>query len=343
MMGKSTRFPNLRPKWMLTHPNGGFMAIEAIKGLNLSTFDTIYFVTHQKYEDQYQFVEGFRQEIKKMNYKINIEFVLLKEQTNSQPETVYECIRKMNITGFILVKDSDNFFIAKIDDNNNGVCYYDLNDGDEFNARNKSYIQFDKNGLIENIVEKKIVSSTFSVGGYAFKSAQEFCSYFEKVKEVSEEIYISNIIFEMLLDGHAFVGIKTERYEDWGTLQEWNKFKKTFKTLFIDLDGVLIENTSHKMAPFMGSGTPLSENIKFLRELYDTGRVMVIIVTARPDEYRTQTELELYKHGIPCDYLLMNLPHAQRIVINDFANSNPFPACSAVNLQRNSDNLREYL
>ena len=45
MAGKSSRFPNMRPKWMLTHPmSNRFMAIESILGLNLNFFDKIYFV-----------------------------------------------------------------------------------------------------------------------------------------------------------------------------------------------------------------------------------------------------------------------------------------------------------
>ena len=40
--GKSTRFPNTRPKWMLTHPKSGlFMALESIKGINLGEKDKI--------------------------------------------------------------------------------------------------------------------------------------------------------------------------------------------------------------------------------------------------------------------------------------------------------------
>ena len=33
--GQSSRFPDMKPKWMLTHPQGDFMVIEAIKGLVL--------------------------------------------------------------------------------------------------------------------------------------------------------------------------------------------------------------------------------------------------------------------------------------------------------------------
>lgn len=342
-MGRSTRFPNLRPKWMLTHPTGGFMGTEALRGLNLESFSTIYFVTHKNYETEYMFIDGFVSELRKINTKCIIEFVLLEEPTRSQPETVYQCIKKMGITGPILVKDSDNYFRATIGGEGNVVCYFDLNDGDQFNARNKSYIQFDTNGLINNIVEKKIISSTFSVGGYGFESADTFCEYFKQLDHLTSEIYMSNIIFQMLLSGHKFTGIKTTDYEDWGTLEEWNKYKKSFRTLFVDLDGVLIENTSVHMRPFIGSGTPIHNNISLLQELYKKGRTKIIITTARPSESKQETELELQKNNIPYDLLIMDLPHSQRIIINDFAKSNPYPSCGAINLERNSDKLDVYL
>ncbi|MEJ7682688.1 MAG: hypothetical protein WKG06_33490 [Segetibacter sp.] len=45
MAGKSSRFPDLKPKWMLTHPSGNFMVLEAISGLNLNDFENIFLFT----------------------------------------------------------------------------------------------------------------------------------------------------------------------------------------------------------------------------------------------------------------------------------------------------------
>jgi hypothetical protein len=39
----------------------------------------------------------------------------------------------------------------------------------------------------------------------------------------------------------------------------------------------------------------------------------------------------------------MGLPHAKRIVINDFAASNIYPSCSAINLHRDTEKLREFI
>jgi hypothetical protein len=42
--GQSTRFPNLRPKWLLTMPDGKLMVEKSIEKLEISKFDRILFV-----------------------------------------------------------------------------------------------------------------------------------------------------------------------------------------------------------------------------------------------------------------------------------------------------------
>jgi hypothetical protein len=41
--------------------------------------------------------------------------------------------------------------------------------------------------------------------------------------------------------------------------------------------------------------------------------------------------------------LVMGIHHAKRILINDFASSNPYPSAIAVNLVRDSDNLGDMI
>ena len=73
------------------------------------------------------------------------------------------------------------------------------------------------------------------------------------------------------------------------------------------------------------------------------GKVKIILTTSRPERLRGLTMDEMKKYNIPYDTLIMGLPHCKRVVINDFANSNPYPACESINLPRNSDNLTEFL
>jgi len=343
MAGKSSRFPDTRPKWMLSHPwSNRFMGIESIAGLNLDFFEKIYFICLSEHEKKYKFLDGFESELEKIGIGNKVEVVLLDKKTHSQSETVYVTIKKKNIEEFIFIKDSDGYYECDLTKTSNQVAYFDLNDMDDINARTKSYVQLDINGMVTNIVEKRVISSTFSCGGYGFSSAKEFCSTYEKLSNMEGECYISHIIFDMMLSGSMFCGTKTLNFKDWGTLSDWNRYKETYKTLFVDLDGTLVTNTSHQFPPYIGEGSPLQNNINYLNKLYSTKRVKIIITTSRPKEYYQKTIDELKNKNIPFDDIIMGLPHAQRILINDFAKSNPYPSCSSLNIPRNFDNLEDY-
>ena len=343
MAGRSTRFPNMRPKWMLSHPmSHRMMVTEAISGLNLDFFDNIYFLCLQEHEDKYSFMKGFVAELDDAGLRAKSNIVLLPEQTDSQSETVYTFLSGYDLDGFIFIKDSDGFYRCDVEERNQ-VAYFDLNDMDDINARTKSYVDLDVNDVVTNIVEKKVISSTFSSGGYGFADAKEFCKTFEKLQDMDGECYISHIIFEMMLSGSTFYGTKTTDFKDWGTLDAWNKYKSQYKCLFVDIDGTLITNSSHHFPPYTGSGEPIEDNIDLLAELHEQGKAKIILTTSRPERLRQLTIQELQTKGIPFDDLVMGLPHCQRIVINDFARSNPYPSCSAINIPRNENNLTEFL
>lgn len=344
MAGKSSRFPNMRPKWMLTHPmSNRFMCVESLLGINLNFFDKIYFVCLNEHEHEYGFSKSLIEQLEDLNLEGKSEIIYLNNQTSSQSETVFNAIKHSEINGFIFIKDSDGYYECVIENENNQVVYFDLNDIDDINARTKSYIQFDINGLITNIVEKKVISSTFSVGGYAFSNAEEFCKTYEKFKTFHEECYISHIIFDMLLTGSLFYGLKSYNFKDWGTIEAWSKYKNEYKCLFIDIDGTLVENSSIHFPPYLGNATPLQKNIELIQELHKSGKVKIILTTSRPEKMKELTIQEMNKIGVPYSQLIMNLPHCKRIIINDFANTNQYPSCEAINIPRNNDILHEFL
>ncbi len=327
---------------MLSHPmSHRMMVTEAISGLNLDFFDNIYFICLQQHEDKYSFMKGFVAELDDAGLRAKSNIVLLPEQTDSQSETVYTFLSGYDLDGFIFIKDSDGFYKCDVEEKNQ-VAYFDLNDMDDINARTKSYVDLDVNDVVTNIVEKKVISSTFSSGGYGFADAKEFCKTFEKLQDMDGECYISHIIFEMMLSGSTFYGTKTTDFKDWGTLDAWNKYKSQYKCLFVDIDGTLITNSSHHFPPYVGSGEPIENNIDYLAELHEQGKAKIVLTTSRPERLRQITIMELQTKGIPYDELVMGLPHCQRVIINDFARSNPYPSCKSINIPRNTDDLKEY-
>jgi len=286
-------------------------------------------------------MKGFVAELDDAGLRAKSNIVLLPEQTDSQSETVYTFLSGYDLDGFIFIKDSDGFYRCDVEERNQ-VAYFDLNDMDDINARTKSYVDLDVNDVVTNIVEKKVISSTFSSGGYGFADAKQFCETFEKLQDMDGECYISHIIFEMMLSGSTFYGTKTTDFKDWGTLDAWNKYKSQYKCLFVDIDGTLITNSSHHFPPYVGSGEPIENNIDYLADLYEQGRAKIVLTTSRPERLRQITITELQTKGIPYDELVMGLPHCQRVIINDFARSNPYPSCKAINIPRNTDELKDY-
>jgi len=347
MGGKSSRFPGVRPKWMLSHPtSGNFMCIESIRGLNLDFFDKIFFIILKSQEDLYQASVGIERSLEALpnyeGFKNKVDIVYLDVETRSQSETVYLGILDKKIEGFIYIKDSDGYFNLKIDSEDNQLAYFDINNTEEINARSKSYIETNSNGILTNIVEKKVISPMFSAGGYGFRSAAEFSKYYERVAEYDGECYISNVILEMLIEGQVFNSIETSDYLDWGTIDSWNSYKSNFYSCFIELDGTLITETSHLYPPFIGEGIPIDKNIEEIRRIRKNGS-HVTITTTRPEKYRGATEKELEKYDIPFDLLIMGLPKCQRMIVNNFSAENPYPSCSSINILENTDSLGSYI
>lgn len=339
--GKSTRFPNMRPKWLLTNPNGNLMIVDSIIGLGLKDITCLYLIYLKDHEDKFSFKSGLLKNLKKYDLDQKVKFIELQEETKNQVETVRLGLLQIGSDIEFLIKDSDNNFKLNLDfSQNNFVSYCKLQNLKGSDVASKSYLEIDKMGVVNNIVEKKIISDKFCCGGYYFKSSHEFINL-SNIE--SPNLFVSDVVFNMILNGKTFVGVECSDYEDWGNLEEWKKYKNTFKTLFLDIDGVLFENSAVYVKPYIGETKPLINNIDYLKSLVATNRIEIILTTSRPEEYREITESQLKEAGLYYKHLIMGLNHAKRIIVNDFSSTNPYKSCDSINIERNSDNLKNYL
>lgn len=341
--GKSSRFPNMRPKWMLNAPNGNLMVVESLKGIELYENTEIIITLLKEHEEKYKIIDGLKKNFKEVLNR-DVTICMLEKQTKSQSETVCETIKKLLIKDSILIKDSDNYFELKnIKEEYNYVSVDNLKNHKEINPGNKSYIKKDENGLISEIVEKEIISDTFSIGGYYFKNSQEFLLAYEKLeKNIEKEIYISDVISSMILKGEIFFIKNAKNYKDWGTSLEWLKFKNKIKTYFIDIDGVLFENGAQYFNPKWGTTNPLLKNIEVIKKLKSLGNY-IVITTSRTEEFRESTIKQFKEVNLEYDQLIMGIGNGERIIINDYSNSNPFPSCNSINIKRNTEILNELI
>ncbi|EGQ9189864.1 hypothetical protein F7J78_19165, partial [Vibrio cholerae] len=213
--GRSSRFPNMRPKWLLTMPDGKLMIEKSIEKLDLSVFDKVVIVCLQEHLEKYTTAEMVIESFTSST-SIVPELVILKEPTSSQSETIYQAVKQGNIEGSIFIKDCDNVFSCQPEPINS-VMAIDLNKIDLVDAKNKSYIEVDSLGRISNIVEKEVISNYFCCGGYSFVSASDFCNVFESISS-KKEVYISHVIYKMLMSNEEFLKKSADEYIDWGTL-----------------------------------------------------------------------------------------------------------------------------
>jgi hypothetical protein len=341
--GKSNRFSG-KPKWLKTCPNGNLMIQECIKGLNLNNVKNIYFTFLKEHIDKHCNNCNIQDLFLFTKKKIHI--YIIDKYTKSQTETIYKTIKYFDIKGAFFIKDCDNYFEHKIT-NKNCVCTLNINNNTNVNElHNKSFIEINNVDNIINICEKQIISNIICVGGYGFEDTNLFIEQFEEINTsnniLENELYVSHIIYKFLLNNIIFKNEEINNYIDWGTQNQWNNYFSTFKTLFIDIDGTLFKNSSQYFSPKWGTTKPIEENINYIKSLYKTGRVQIILTTSRKEEYKNITIDQLKTYDIPYDNIIFNLFHCKRYLINDYASSNPYPSSISINLKRDSNNLNDY-
>ena len=108
--GKSSRFPGLRPKWLLTLPNGQLMIERSLSGLRLENINEVVVIMlseHKKYIKPIQIKDLISDTI---SSEIKVNIFELNQPTISQPETI-ACYLKANNEDFDEKRIRENIII----------------------------------------------------------------------------------------------------------------------------------------------------------------------------------------------------------------------------------------
>lgn len=331
--GLSTRFPDMRPKYLLTDYSGEMMLKKAAKN-----FIGHYNITVILLQEHVEKFDALRKVSEAFDGKVRV--VVLEHPTSGPADTVYQGLKNTNINPetTILIKDCDGFYDGPVVEGN--VVYVSkLSDNPNIrNAPAKSYTIANEQGVISTVVEKKIVSNHFCAGGYQFERAGDFMSTFEELwHKLHSETFVSNIIDKMIADGKVFGESYVSNFIDVGTAQDWFEYNDK-PTYFCDIDGTIVKSKDDYYAPT----EPIEHNIRVLLEKKKTG-CKIIFCTARNKRYYTVTRAMLDYFGFQDCELIMEVNHSKRILVNDFAKTNPYPTAIAINIPRDSDNLKDYL
>ena len=201
---------------------GNMYCVKAITGLPLDDVGNIYFVILRSHDERFMLSEQLSMQFRRHGITDKAHVTVLDAPTSCQAETVARAIEMNNVEGIVFLKDADCYFTTDEILPQNGVAIYALENLPIVDPQHKSYVAVDDMFYVTNIIEKRVVSHFFSAGGYCFEDARDFCRYYERLKD-SSPLYISHIIYSMLLDKKNFRPIQIEDYQDWGVIKSLNR------------------------------------------------------------------------------------------------------------------------
>jgi len=333
--GLSTRFPDMKPKYLLYDYKGDLMLANALKPFLHK--HKIHIGILKEHNDKYNASEFIKHE-----FGDSVNIIILDQPTRGPADTVYQIIDKVGLfNSEILIKDCDSFFDHDISEGNY-VCVSKISQHEVLKKlSSKSFTISNNNGIITDIIEKEVVSDTFCVGGYKFSSALLYKQMFNELSS-QREIFVSDVIGRCINNLNIFTEKIVYNYIDVGTAQDWFDYNDK-PVIFCDIDGTIIQAQSRVGAKsYDKTPVPLQKNINRLLELQYKG-AQFVFTTSRENQYKGITRDMLYSLGFISFDLITGLQNSRRILINDFNNSNPYPRAESINLFRDSDDLDRYL
>jgi len=328
--GQSSRYPGTRPKYLLTVADGDCLFEKAAKPYVKNT--TVHFVILKEHAEQYDAKQAI---LKAYLNNPRVRIHVLDEPTSGPAETVYKVAKELGNEP-IFIQDCDSFFEAPLKRDNH-VCVVDLRTNRHVtNVAAKSFAVLNDQDILTNIVEKSVVSNYVCVGGYGFRSAEEYCKAYDELSGSGEEIFVSHIIKQML-SNHVFTVNNVGNYVDLGTYKEFVDYNKQRPTIFCDIDGTVFYNQSKLFSNHYGNvPRPIPNAVAHLLKKQEEGASFVF-TTSRPRKYMEITEQALDECGFKDYRILYDIPHAPRILINDTSKTNPYPSAIAINVPRDDN------
>jgi dTDP-glucose pyrophosphorylase len=324
---------------MLPAHDGRPMLCLAVSGLELELEDLVVTIL-EEHEKQFEVTKGLERAFGRP-----VRTVVLGQRTRSQPETVIRTLEALSLTEPFLVKDSDNVFaLPALGQDHNYVCVESLNHFDSINPRNKSYLQTDAQGNVTNIREKVVISDTFNVGGYYFTDPAVVLEHYRRLDEAkaewNRELYISDIIGSMILEGIPFRARQVTAYQDWGTVHEWRNALLARRGYFVLLDGFVFERGSEHFQPRFSEVKANAEAVEMIRTLASQGH-SIIYASIRPDTYAAVTHRQIATAGLPQGQVLWSCPIAQWVLLTAPHPTLPFLTSRALEIRADDPNLVE--
>lgn len=106
------------------------------------------------------------------------------------------------------------------------------------------------------------------------------------------------------------------------------------KTIFLDIDGVLITHSNILTKQLSDEVSIIEGTLEKMIE-WDRRGYNIILTTGRRESMRDKTKIQLETLGIFYDQLIMGIGGGERIIINDRKENSNLDTCQSINLDRN--------
>lgn len=222
--GFSSRFPNMKPKYLLEDFKNKMMIQYVAEG---NSKNNLSFVLLKEHVEKYNAKNILHDAIGRY---INV--VILDEVTRGPAETVYFALQELDFSKDFLIRDCDSFFTHTFQPGN-FVYTCDILCLDKNVEKNSlGYVDLEED-IIKEIHEKKKVKKKVCVGGYQFSSRDLFIENYLKINPFScKELFVSDVIDLCIQSGCVFYSKDVTNYINVGTIKLWNKFVNSKKVDF---------------------------------------------------------------------------------------------------------------
>ena len=202
------------PEIFKINDTGRMNIISNMIDLPLSDFDKIYIVVNQRIDEIYNIRNMLQVQLKNEEFGDKTHIVVI-ENTRNVVDTVLQTVAQIPYNKFgVFIKDADASFNITELNNENTVYTYKLEDVKEINPSSKSYVSTTSDDVVLNIIEKRVISSEFCVGGYYFNDIKKFIDLCERVSEY-DKLYLSNVIYyDILRNGEIYRTEKVIRFSE---------------------------------------------------------------------------------------------------------------------------------
>ena len=201
----------------------------SVDSLPLNLSKKLVFILNADLDNEYAIIDKINSWYK----DYNVQFYILEHKTRGQAETVLKAKSIYSINESLLIFNIDTFFRSKdlplklLSDADGVLGCFNSNSG------NYSYAKADKNGIVDEVREKKVISNNALNGLYFFKRSSDFIDiaeyYIEKNLTEKGEFYVAPMYNDLIQKNKKIILSYTDMNYVLGTPKELDFFKSNYK------------------------------------------------------------------------------------------------------------------